>query len=234
MTNQQPPVKTINYKGKPYVEVAERVKQVHAQDIEFQILESEPLEVADRVIWRVTISVAGKIYKGSAEAKLKNAVPKSADDTNPFECAETSAVGRALAFAGLGTVDGIASYDEIARGQSFEQLVQDQQQSSSAPTPRQPAQPKSTASAPQSANDKPEDDSVGVPVASEPLLAAAKKAKKRAYETGAVKSEEQWLALLDNVGVKEFKSGSDIAKVNGKITEIERALEKQQTTAKAG
>lgn len=126
-------VKTISYKGKPYVEVAERVRQVHSQDIEFQVLESEPLEIVGRVIWRVTISVAGKIYKGSAEAKLTNAVPRSADDTNPFECAETSALGRALAFAGLGTVDGIASYDEIARGQSPEQLAQDQLQPTQSP-----------------------------------------------------------------------------------------------------
>jgi hypothetical protein len=127
-------VKTISYKGKPYVEVAERVKQVHSLNQEFQVLESEPLEIVGRVVWRVTISVNGKIYKGSAEAKLTNAVPRSADETNPFECAETSALGRALAFAGLGTVDGIASYDEIARGQSPEQLAQDQQPPTQSPT----------------------------------------------------------------------------------------------------
>jgi hypothetical protein len=120
-------VKTISYKGKPYVEVAERVRQVHAQDIEFQVLESEPLEIIGRVVWKVTISVNGKIYKGSAEAKLTNAVPRSADETNPFECAETSALGRALAFAGFGTVDGIASYDEIARGQTPETLAREGQ-----------------------------------------------------------------------------------------------------------
>ena len=108
-------VKTISYKGKPYVEVAERVHQIHEKDIPFEVLDSTFYEVAGRVICKVKVAVDGHIYHGQAEAKLFNAVPKSADETNPFECAETSAVGRALAFAGLGTVNGIASFDEIAR-----------------------------------------------------------------------------------------------------------------------
>lgn len=125
MVTTQSDVKTISYKGKPYVEVAERVRQVHANNLSFEVISSEPLEVIGRVIFRVTILVDGKKYTGSAEAKIQNAVPKSADATNPFECAETSALGRALAFAGLGTVDGIASYDEIARGQDRDELRRD-------------------------------------------------------------------------------------------------------------
>lgn len=109
-------VQTINFKGKPYVQVAERVRLVHEQKREFEVLDSTFQEIAGRVLCKVVIMVDGKRYTGSAEAKIHNAIPKSADDTNPLECAETSALGRALAFAGLGTVDGIASYDEVARG----------------------------------------------------------------------------------------------------------------------
>ncbi len=58
--------------------------------------------------------VAGCVYVGTAQAKL-NASKSTPDDTNPFECAETSALGRALAFAGFGSVERIASYDELAR-----------------------------------------------------------------------------------------------------------------------
>lgn len=108
-------VKTIDYRGKSYVEVAERLRHVHEQKREFQVLDSEVYEIAGRVVCRVTISVDGRIFKGIAEAKVNNAAPRSADATNPLECGETSALGRALAFAGFGTPDGIASYDEIAR-----------------------------------------------------------------------------------------------------------------------
>lgn len=133
-------VKTITYKGKPYVEVAERVRQVHDKKLTFEVTESEPLTIGERVIWRVTIVVDGKTYKGCAEAKLNAAkdAPKSADGTNPFECAETSALGRALAFAGFGTVDGIASYDEVARGVSFDQLRPASPPQNAKPAPRRP------------------------------------------------------------------------------------------------
>ncbi len=109
-------VKTINYKGKPYVEVKERVRAVHEMEVPFEVLEVDFQTILDRVICKVKIRLNGSIYCGSAEAKVHNAVATSADATNPFECAETSAVGRALAFAGVGSVDGIASLDEIIRG----------------------------------------------------------------------------------------------------------------------
>jgi predicted O-linked N-acetylglucosamine transferase (SPINDLY family) len=115
-------IQTISVKGKPYVTVAERVRLVHEQERVFEVLDSTFQDVVGRVLCKVTILVDGKRYTGSAEAKLFNAAPKSADETNPFECAETSALGRALAFAGLGTVDGIASFDEIARGMSRDEV----------------------------------------------------------------------------------------------------------------
>ncbi len=101
--------------GKQYVEVKDRISAVHSAGRDLEVLQSEPYTLGDRVIWRVTISVDGKLYTGSAEAKLSNAKPGSPDASNPFECAETSALGRALAFAGFGSVESIASYDEIAR-----------------------------------------------------------------------------------------------------------------------
>ncbi len=103
--------------GKNYSLVAERVSAVHSQGRDFEVLSSEPYVLLDRVIWKVVITVDGKLFTGSAEAKL-NAPKGTPDGTNPFECAETSALGRALAFAGFGSVESIASYDEIARSQA--------------------------------------------------------------------------------------------------------------------
>ncbi len=105
---------SIKLYGKEYPLVAERVAAVHSAQRDFEVLSSEPYTLGDRVIWRVVISIDGRIYTGSAEAKL-NAPKGTPDGTNPFECVETSALGRALAFAGFGSVESIASYDEIAR-----------------------------------------------------------------------------------------------------------------------
>jgi hypothetical protein len=149
MTTQ---IKTVNIRGKNYVEVAERVRLVHDQKREFELIESEPFSVADRWLWRVKILVDGKAYKGNAEVKL-NAPKNTPDGTNPFECAETSALGRALAFAGLGTVESIASFDEVYRAmqtqEASQQAVRPNIQASTPPAPRnlRPAAP--TKSAPQ-------------------------------------------------------------------------------------
>jgi hypothetical protein len=119
-------VKTRILHNKDYVEVAERVRIVHELKKEFEVIESQPTQFADRCIWRVVVKVDGKQYIGNAEAKL-NAPKNSPDGTNPFECAETSALGRALAWAGLGTVESIASYDEIARSQPFVAVIEQPQ-----------------------------------------------------------------------------------------------------------
>lgn len=107
-------IKTRLLHNKDYVEVSERVRIAHAVEDDFEMVEDQVIEISGRLLWRSVIRVKGKVYMGHAEVKL-DAPKNSPDGTNPFECAETSAIGRALAFAGLGTVESIASYDEIAR-----------------------------------------------------------------------------------------------------------------------
>jgi hypothetical protein len=105
-------VRTIDIRGKQYVTVAERVRLAHAERESFEMVESAPIQIADRWLWRVAIIVNGKRYIGTAEVKM-NAPKNLPDGTNPFECAETSALGRALGFAGLGSVDSICSAEEV-------------------------------------------------------------------------------------------------------------------------
>lgn len=101
--------------GKDYVTVAERVAMAHAAG-GYAILSSQvlPLGETGRLYCRVEIRVGDCRYIGSSEVKL-NAKPGTPDGDAPLECAETSALGRALGFAGIGSVESIASADELRR-----------------------------------------------------------------------------------------------------------------------
>lgn len=109
------PVRVVNIRGKAYVDVAERVRLAHSQG-GFTMQSSEVFELAGRAFCRVTILYRTERYIGTAEVKL-NAKPGTADHDAPLECAETSALGRALGFAGIGVLDGgsIASANELER-----------------------------------------------------------------------------------------------------------------------
>jgi hypothetical protein len=107
-------IRTVNIKGKKYVDVAERVRLVHAERESFEIVESKPLQITDMWVWQAVILVDGKRYIGTAEVKF-DAPKNTADGSNPVACAETSAVGRALGMAGLGALESICSADEVVR-----------------------------------------------------------------------------------------------------------------------
>lgn len=124
MTSQQASERVVNgiktrvLHGKDYVEVAERVNQVqHDKEAQgFSMVKQERYEWDGRYFLSITIEVKGKPYIGDAEVTFT--APKNTPaGSNPVETAQTSALGRALAFAGYGTVESIASFDEIARNQ---------------------------------------------------------------------------------------------------------------------
>jgi hypothetical protein len=106
----------VNIKGKEYVTVAERMELLRQSGKQFEMVESKAIALGDRVAWQVSLMIGDRLFIGSAEAHL-NAKPGSADATDPFACAETSAIGRALGLAGFGSLDAIASADEIVRTQ---------------------------------------------------------------------------------------------------------------------
>lgn len=97
----------INIHGKEYVTVAERVKAVHETEKKVSI--TTELLRDDPVVIRATVTTEKGVFTGTSYANTDKAI----EDKSPYEVAETSAVGRALGFAGYGLTDDIASADEM-------------------------------------------------------------------------------------------------------------------------
>jgi len=101
----------VNIQGKEYMTVARRIELAH----ENKMLESIETEVLshDPVVIRARVSIKGKIFNGISA--VSNDSTKYIERQNPYEVAETSAVGRALGFAGYGLIEAVASADEMVR-----------------------------------------------------------------------------------------------------------------------
>lgn len=108
-------LKTIEIKGKLYVPVVERVKEFHKlyKDgyIETIIHSSDERRVI--VLAKVWLDDK-RFYCGASQAEWGKGMMGNV----ALEVAETSAVGRALGFAGIGLIDGIASADEVRKVKS--------------------------------------------------------------------------------------------------------------------
>lgn len=102
---------SVNIHGKQYITVAERVQEAGK---DFVALETEVLQHSPVVVIKATVTTTKGVYSGISSANPLKAIEK----TNPYEVAETSAVGRALGFAGYGIVEGIASADEMVKSQN--------------------------------------------------------------------------------------------------------------------
>jgi len=104
-------MKTINIKGKEYVPVVERVKEAHNLDKEVSITSEVTSDTAENVAVKATVVFKGKTFTGHSSASKIEGMMKNV----ALEVAETSAIGRALGFANIGLIDGIASADEMRK-----------------------------------------------------------------------------------------------------------------------
>lgn len=105
--------------GKDYMTVAKRVELSHEgnalESIETEVISHEPVVIRAKVI------VKGKVFTGISSVDLNS--QKAIEKQNPYEVAETSAVGRALGFAGYGLIESIASADEMVRATEQKPLL---------------------------------------------------------------------------------------------------------------
>lgn len=101
---------SINIHGKEYVTVAERVAEAH-KDNKLKSVTTEVIAYEPHVVVKATVVTDKGTFSGISGANPNKQIEKQ----SPYEVAETSAVGRALGFAGYGIVEGIASADEMIK-----------------------------------------------------------------------------------------------------------------------
>lgn len=98
----------INIHGKQYNTVAERI---NAAGDDLLKVNTEVLFTDPQVVIKATITTKKGTFTGISAANAAKQIEKE----SPYEVAETSAVGRALAFAGYESSDGIASAEEMKK-----------------------------------------------------------------------------------------------------------------------
>jgi hypothetical protein len=105
-------MKTINIKGKEYVPVVERVKEAHRLNDDKLTIQTAIISNDEkRVVVKAEVMVNGRWYTGHSQAEWGKGMMGGV----ALEVAETSAIGRALGFANIGLIDGIASADEMRK-----------------------------------------------------------------------------------------------------------------------
>ncbi len=119
MTKKLP---TVNIKGKEYVQVKDRILYL-SEEVKDYSIETYYDYIPERKLWvvraKLTIKKDGKenTFTGLAQ-ELESGDSKNVNHASALENAETSAVGRACAMAGIGVLDSIASVDEIRKSEN--------------------------------------------------------------------------------------------------------------------
>jgi len=112
MTDKQLTDKAIDIRGKQYVQVKDRINYFN-EAYPNGCIQTTLVSDNDKVVFRakVTPDITNpeRYFTGTSASNPS----KSIEAQVPHEVAETSAVGRALAFMGIGVIDSVASVDEM-------------------------------------------------------------------------------------------------------------------------
>ena len=137
--------------GAEYKTVSERTNELHEKYPENVAIRSEIVHFTEEIaVVKATVTKPdGKSFDGHA---FEKASPTGVNETSHLENAETSAVGRALAFAGFGGT-------EIASANEVEQAIASKNKNA----PEPPATPKAQAPTKGNAEYPGKGDTVGMP-----------------------------------------------------------------------
>jgi hypothetical protein len=110
----QLPKGVVLIQGREYTTVARRLELLRAKhdtySITTEVLAHEPV-----IVLRATVTTPAGTFTGISAVNQERVGEKSIEKKSPYEVAETSAVGRALGFAGFGSEDDIATAEEMRR-----------------------------------------------------------------------------------------------------------------------
>jgi hypothetical protein len=108
---------TISIKGRPYVQVKDRVAWLASNENDQPYSITSDYEYyPERKMWVVksTLNLGESTYVGLAQ-EIESDDYKQVNSTSALENCQTSAVGRACALAGIGIIESIASADEVQK-----------------------------------------------------------------------------------------------------------------------
>lgn len=134
---------TTNIRGKEYADVAQRVtafrKVYPSGTIRTEMVSNEGQPGRAVCVFRAVVAVGETVLGTGTAYEIENA--GNINRTSYIENCETSAVGRALGFAGFGIAGGIASADEVARVTATESAQEAQRAQEGGGQVKQPAEP---------------------------------------------------------------------------------------------
>lgn len=200
--------KTVKVRGgKDYVEVKDRVKYL-SQDFdgdysiqtEYQYFESRKMWVVKATVTLVQGGVSC-VYTGMAQ-EIESVKTTEVNFTSALENAETSAVGRACAFAGIGIETSIASADEVNKAitrREMDNVIVD------AVPENKPAKPIAAEPA------KPVQSAKMAPTPADAILTESDDLKSLIDTANQLKSVDDWHRFADKFRAWEGVEGFDLA-----------------------
>ena len=120
-------MKTINIKGKAYVQVNDRVKEFrNIANIAGYAIETRIEQLTDDVCVMCAMikNAEGRILSTGWAREVRNDATSMVNKTSYVENCETSAVGRALGFFGIGVDTAICSAEELYYAQQAAEAAQ--------------------------------------------------------------------------------------------------------------
>jgi len=113
-------MKPIDFKGKPYIEVHERIKYFKSEHPNGAIMTELLSNEGGICIFKATVSIDDKIVSTGHAYEVEGS--SFINKTSYIENCETSSVGRALGIFGIGIDAGIASAEEVKNAESNQKL----------------------------------------------------------------------------------------------------------------
>lgn len=127
---------TVKLGNRDYIQVSGRILIAHEANPDHLFIETDvTYEDEEKIRVKASVRTEKGTYTGHAESYKRTGGPQ--EKKTPLEVAETSAIGRALGFAGYAIEGGIASADEVSNSVSRE----DSQSKSFVPAPQKPRNP---------------------------------------------------------------------------------------------